>query len=478
MGVSGRVGLGMDAPPPLSPSVFADLLPAVVALIEWQAAQIERLTARVAELEAKLGKNSNNSSKPPSTEHPHAKPPRTKPKSKRSRGGQPGHTKHERKLIPATECSEVVPCVPTSCRRCGEALTGTDPEPLRHQVWELPEIKPSVTEYQRHRLRCACGSSTCGELPEGVPTGQAGPRLIAFAGLLMACFRQSKRRAALFMSSILNQPASAGWLVSLQNRVAEAVQPAYDELAAALPAQPVLHVDESPTKEAKTKGWVWTFVAATFTVFACRLSRAADVPKKLLGESFAGLINCDRARMYWAFGRLQYCWAHLKRDFTALTESPCGVRRRLGHDLLRPMREMFALWQRVRDGTLTRAEFQEQMRPIRQQTECVLLRGYFDGRVRGFCTDLYEHRERLWMFVDIEGVEPTNNAAERSLRHAVIWRKLSFGTQSPSGSRFVERMLTVIETCRQQDRDVFAWLTTAVQAHLNARPAPSLLSGV
>lgn len=118
------------------------------------------------------------------------------------------------------------------------------------------------------------------------------------------------------------------------------------------------------------------------------------------------------------------------------------------------------------------------MRPIRQQTECVLLRGYFDGRVRGFCTDLYEHRERLWMFVDIEGVEPTNNAAERSLRHAVIWRKLSFGTQSASGSRFVERMLTVIETCRQQDRDVFAWLTTAVQSHLNVRPAPSLLSGV
>jgi transposase len=313
-------------------------------------------------------------------------------------------------------------------------------------------------------------------LPRGIPTGQAGPRLIAFSGLLMACFRQSKRRAALFLSTILKQPASPAWMVRLQNRAAEAVRPAYDELSTALPTEKALYLDESPTKEGSNKSWVWTFVARTFTVFACRLSRAADVPKTLLG-AFAGVIHCDRARMYWAFDKLQYCWAHLKRDFQGLIDSPCTVAQRLGHDLMRPTKEMFALWQKVRDGTVSHADFRTQMQPIRTRVEAVLLRGYFDARVRGFCTDLWEHRARLWVFVDVEGVEPTNNAAERALRHAVIWRKLSFGTQSASGSQFVERMLSVIETCRQQKRDVFAWMVDAVQAQLAGQPAPSLLSG-
>jgi transposase len=315
-------------------------------------------------------------------------------------------------------------------------------------------------------------------LPSGVPTGQAGPRLIAFSGLLMACFRQSKRRAAQFLGMILNQPASSGWMVALQNRAAEAVAPAYDELAGQLAAQPALHIDESPTKEGSDKAWVWTFVAEAFTFFACRTSRAAEVATQLLGAAFAGVVHCDRARMYWTFDRLQWCWAHLKRDFQALIDSPCPTKRRLGWDLMRPTKEMFVLWQKVRDGTLTRRHFQQQMQPIRAQVESLLLRGYFNARVRGFCTELYDYRERLWLFVDVEGIEPTNNAAEQALRHAVIWRKLSFGTQSASGSRFVERMLTVIETCRRQKRNVYAWLTLAVEARQRGLPAPSLLSGV
>lgn len=465
----------MDAPHTLSPGVLAALPPAVGAFIQWQARQIYALTARVAELEAKLGKDSSNSSKPPSSAHPHAKPVQLKPKSSRKAGGQPGHQKHERALIPPEQCEAIIPCIPTECRRCGQALTGTDAAPLRHQVWELPEIQPIVTEYQQHRLLCICGCSTCGELPRGVPTGQAGARLIAFAGLLMACFRQSKRRAAQFLSMILNQPASAGWMVALQNRAAEAVQPAYDELSQQLPAEPVLHIDESPTKEGKSKAWVWTFVAATFTFFACRTSRAAEVLHKLLGDDFDGVINCDRARMYWSLGRLQWCWAHLKRDFQALIDDPCTISKRLGHDLMRPTKELFALWKKVRDGTITHATFRRRMQPIRAEVEGYLLRGYFDARVYGFCKELWEHRERLWTFIEVEGVEPTNNAAEQALRHAVIWRKLSFGTQSAGGSRFVERLLTVIETCRRQQRNVFAWLANTVQAHLNDNNSPSLL---
>jgi transposase len=472
----------MDAPPPVSEADLAATPASVIALIQWQARQIQRLTARVAELEAevaelkaRLNKDSTNSSLPPSAIHPHAKPIIPKPRSKRRRGGQPGHDKHERALIRIEECQAVVPCVPGECRRCGRALHGTDPEPLRHQVWELPEIQPHVTEYQRHRLICACGVSTCGELPVGVPAGQAGPRLVAFAGLLMACFRQSKRRAAQFLATILNQPASAGWMVLLQNRAAEAVQPAYDALAAKLPEQDILNIDESPTKEGPSKAWVWTFVARTFTFFACRTSRGAIVLDNLLGEAYSGVIHCDRAKMYWRFGRLQWCWAHLKRDFQALIDDPCHTRQRLGRDFMRPTKELFALWKRVRDGTLSRVEFQRRMHPIRETVEALLLRGYCNALTHGVCRELWGHREHLWTFVEMAGVEPTNNTAERALRHAVIWRKLSFGTQSAAGSRFVERLLTVIETCRRAGQNAFAWLTAAVRAHLRREPAPPLL---
>jgi transposase len=203
------------------------------------------------------------------------------------------------------------------------------------------------------------------------------------------------------------------------------------------------------------------------------------VLKELLGVTFTGVIHCDRARMYWGFGRLQWCWAHLKRDFQALIDGRCPTGKRLGHDLMRPTKELFALWQKVRAGTSTRRQFRRHMQPIRKRVEALLLlRGYCNARVSGFCKELWEHRERLWTFVDIAGVEPTNNAAEQALRHAVIWRKLSFGTQSASGSRFVERMLTVIETCRRQQRNVFTWLTATVQAHHTGQPTPSLLSGV
>jgi transposase len=468
----------MDRMPLPPESFFEGTPPQVRAYIEQLQATIANLQNRLAELEAQRTKNSTNSSLPPSSEHLHAKPLRPTPKSPRRCGGQPGHAKHQRPLLPTELCQRVIPCVPPTCRRCAAPLSGTDSQPLRHQVWELPEIKPSVTEYQRHRLICRCGTVTCGVLPPGVPTGQAGPRLIAFSGLLMSCFRQSKRRAALFLSLILNQPASPGWMVSLQKLAAEAVQPAYEELVRQLPQQAVLSIDESPTKEGRAKSWIWTFVAATFTLFAIRTSRAADILTLWLGQAYAGVIHCDRARMYWSFGRLQWCWAHLKRDFQGLIDSPCPTARRLGQDLMRPTQKLFGLWQKVRDGTLSRADFVEQMKPIRAEVESLLLRGYFNARVYGFCKGLWEHRQNLWTFVEVEGVEPTNNAAEQALRQAVIWRKLSFGTQSAGGSRFVERLLTVVETCRRQKRNVFSWLVDAVEARFTGKTAPSLLSEV
>ena len=462
---------------PISPEQQATLPPDVRAVIE---AIVRHYEERIARLEAELQglrKTPQNSSLPPSTQHPHAKPLKPRSKSKKNHGGQPGHARHERPLIPTDQCDAVVTLKPNECRRCGTKLSGCDAAPLRHQVYELPEIKPLITEYQQHRLCCpGCGDTTCAALPAGVPRGQSGPKLIAFVALLMACFRQSKRRTALFVTSILNIPCCPSLTVKQQTIVTRALQPAYAELVAALPRQSQLNGDESPTQEGPVKSWLWTFVASRFTVFALRGSRAATTLRELLGETFTGVIGCDRAKMYWQCGRLQWCWAHLKRDFQALIDSDDHQVKRLGHDLMRPTKALFRHWSRCRDGTLTRRGFERLMQPIRDEIDSLLLRG-FGTAADGMCRELRHHRDWLWTFLEMDGVEPTNNAAERSLRHAVIWRKLSFGTQSAAGSRFVETLLTTIETCRQQHRNVFEFVTQAVEAHFHGQPTPSLLTG-
>jgi transposase len=471
--------------PPITREQLAALPREIRALFQ---AVIEHYERQIAELKGELSalkKTPRNSSLPPSTEHPHAKPAPPRQPSGKKAGGQPGHPKHERTLIPTNECSEVVTLKPSACRRCGDRLRGQDAEPLRHQVWEVPEIRPLVTEYQLHRLSCpACGITTCAELPPGVPTGQAGPQLIALVALLMGCFRQSKRRVALFLEQVLGQPCSPGWVVKLQNVGTAALRPAYEEAVRALPEEKVQNIDESPTKEANQKAWLWTFVTSAFTVFAIRTTRAGDVLADLLTPRFSGVVTCDRAKMYWQLPRLQWCWAHLKRDFQALIDHPDHQVKRLGRDLMPLARELFRLWARYRDGTITRPGLKRLMHPIRQEVEALLLRGAFSGnpRLQGMCHELHNHREWLWTFFDVEGVEPTNNASAPrgypALRHAVIWRKLSFGTQSARGSRFVETILTVVETCRQQSRSAFDFIAEAVQAHFAGRPAPSLLSRV
>jgi transposase len=479
--------VGMEAV--VTEEIIARQPPEAQAIIRLLSARIAELEAENAELRARIeqlerqakGKTPQNSSLPPSSQHPHARPQPPRRKSKKKRGGQFGHEKHERPLIPSEQCAKTIPLRPTECRRCGAKLSGSDPQPLRHQVWELPEIEPIVTEYQRHRLTCpCCGETTCAELPEGVPRGQSGPRLMALVTLLMAFYRQSKRRTAEFLGALLGQPCSAALTVKIQNEVTAAVRPSYEALAAQLPAQEQLSIDETATKEANGKAWLWTFVAGWFTVFAVRATREATALVTFLGKTFQGIVTCDRAKMYWYLGRLQWCWAHLNRDFQAMIDSRDRRAQWLGYRLRQATCELFEHWADYRASKISWAALRRRMAPVRRRVERLLLRGTQCGHAatRGTCRELYEHRQWLWTFLRHEGVEPTNNAGERSLRHAVIWRKLSFGTQSASGSRFVETMLTVIETCRQQGRNAFSFLTAAVQAHLAHQPAPSLLTGV
>jgi transposase len=447
-----------------------EMTPAVRAFVEGLLVRQAALERQVAELKAQLAKTSRNSSKPPSSSHPHAKPdPPPKRKPRRKRGAQPGHDKMERVLIPAEECAEIVACRPDTCRGCGERLSGTDPEPIREQVWDV-ELRPVVTEYQLHRLICGCGSSTCGQLPETV-NGRTGPTLAALLVLMTSWFRVSRRRAALFSSDVCGVPCSAGHVSSLEARATAALQATYDELAQALPEQPNLAVDETPFKRGRTKTWLWTFVAEAFTVFVLRPTRKAVVLCETIGVDFAGSINCDRARMYFQHETLQWCWAHLQRDFQALIDSPDHQLKRLGRDLMRPTKKLFAEYAKCRDGTITHRTLKRNLRPVRQEVESLLLRG-FGTAAHGTCKQLYDHRNHLWTFLADPAVEPTNNAAERSLRHGVIWRKLSFGTQSERGDRFVETMLSVIETCRQQNRSVIDFIHHALQNQ--ADPSPLL----
>lgn len=462
--------------------VIARQPPEAQAIIRLLLAENAALRSRIEELERRIsGKTPQNSSLPPSTQHPHARPQPPRRKSKRKRGGQPGHKKHERPLIPTDECDDVQPLKPPECRRCGEKLSGNDPAPLRHQVWELPEIKPKVIEYQRHRLTClGCGETTCAELPPGVPQGQSGPRLMAFTAILMAYYRQSKRRTAEFLTTLLGQPCCPALAVKIENQVTAAVRPSYEELAGALPTEKHLNIDETPTKEENGKAWLWTFVARWFTVFAVRATREATALDDFLTENFQGIVTCDRAKMYWQVDRLQWCWAHLARDFQAMIDTGDTRAKWQGERLRAATCKLFEHWADYREARISRATLVRRIGPVRRKVERLLLRGMQCGHAatRGTCRELYERRAWLWMFLRHDGVEPTNNAGERSLRHAVIWRKLSFGTQSGKGSRFVETMLTTVETCRQQGRNAFAFVTAAVEAHLCNQSAPSLLPRV
>ena len=214
------------------------------------------------------------------------------------------------------------------------------------------------------------------------------------------------------------------------------------------------------------------------TVFMVRLSRGGQVARELLGARFGGILVTDRYSAYnWYPVRWrQLCWAHLLRDFEAMRDRG-GCSATLGDALLTQARQMFTWWHRVREGTLKRSTFRASMTPLRREVERLLAAGSRSGvpKTAGTCHDILKRREALWTFVQVAGVDPTNNAAERSIRPGVLWRKGSFGTQSAKGSQFVESMMTVVTTLKQQQRNIVEYLTAACVATLRDEAAPSLL---
>jgi transposase len=454
-------------PPSLPPDVFDALPPAVQAYIRY-------LEARLADLEARLNQDSSNSSKPPSSDPPHAKPAPPRAPTGKRKGGQPGHPKRSRPDLPP---DAVVELRPDACDRCAHPLAGSDPAPLRHQVVELPPIRPHVTEYRRHRLPCPrCGRVTCPALPAGTRGGY-GPRVQAVCAVLAGAYRVGKRGVARLCGDLFGVPISPAAVCGLQHQTAAALAPVAAAAHAYVAGKPA-NVDETGWREGPRRGWLWVAVTASVTVFLVRLSRGRKVLAELIGGE-VGVLTTDRYPAYdhLPAGGRQVCWAHLRRDFQAMIDRRNGGSA-VGEDLLAHADILLGAWKRVRDGTLTRGGFRRRyLGWVRAEVRTLLGRGAGCGCAvtAGVCRELLAVEPALYTFAAAEGVEPTNNAAERALRHAVCWRKTSYGTDAAGGSRFVERVLTVVATCRQQGRDVLAFLTDAIQAARAGTEPPSLI---
>jgi transposase len=449
---------------------------AILALVEQYEQRLQALQRKVDQLTERLNQNSTNSSRPPSSDPPHVKRRPPKPSSGRKRGGQPGHARQQRPLVPPQQVKQTIPLMPSACRKCGHALHGEDPHPRRHQVAEIPPVEAEVTEYRLHRLTCiACGTRTCASLPAGVPTGAFGPRLQAFLAILAGGYRLGKRPIRQLAHDLFGLSISTGMVAKLERSTADALSQPVADLEEHVRTQHA-NVDETSWREAMHKAWLWVVVTPLATVFHIAATRCGKVAGGLLGSTYQQVVTSDRWKAYSGFRRRQFCWSHLRRDFQAMIDRRNGGAP-IGIELLALSDRMFAWWHRVRDGTLKRSSFQVYISGLRAEVREALVRGAACGcpKTAATCRNLIADEARLWTFVWQEGIEPTNNAAERALRHAVLWRKGSGGTDSRRGSRFVERILSVRETCRQQGRSLLGYLVECCQARLEDKAAPSLL---
>ncbi len=404
------------------------------------------LKERVAELEERLRQTSRNSSLPPSADPPSAPPRPPRPASGRRRGGE------------------------------AERL---DAAPQRHQVCELPPIAVRVSEHRLHRLRCAaCGGETRAQPPPELPRSPFGPRLEAAVAVLSVRNRISRRDVSELSEDLFGCPISVGAIDAVCQRVSAALAQPHRELHEALKGAPVVNADETGWKLAGRRRWLWGGVTPQLAAFLITESRGQASARALLGEDFAGLCVSDRWSGYnhLPLGKRALCWSHLVRDFRKLCERG-GLATEIGEAALTLCERLFAAWHEYLAEGRERAWLQARVEPLERELRALLERGEAEGdpKTKRLCRNLLKLWPALWSFAEQEGAEPTNNAAERGLRSAVIYRKLSFGNQSDEGARFVERMLSVAHTCRLQGRPLFHYVGDALEARARGQPAPSLV---
>jgi hypothetical protein len=459
---------------------------------EKQIADAERQIAeqqeQIADLEHQLGLrklNSTTSSKPPSSDGLAGEPRKRgrRKKSRRKVGGQPGHPGAHRPLLPLAQVNEIRSVRPTQCRHCGHALPASarvDGEPQQHQVTELPPIQAHTIEYQCHRVLCPeCGKATRAAVPEEAG-GHFGPQLTALVAYLTVVCRMPRRVVEALLGQVLGIDISLGSTQKCWEEASQAVAAPCQELQKQLKDEPVLNVDETGWRTNGAKRFLWAFVAARYVVYTVAATRSSQVLVDLLGKVFQGILCSDRFSAYLKYhsGKGQFCWAHLKRNLLGMLElTKSSAVERFCRDVLAQHARLFRLWHKFRSGQIDRNQLLLRSLPI-QKRIFELAERHLDSahrKVSNLARALFEYNERLFAFLEHEGVEPTNNSVERSLRTAVQWRKICFGNRSAAGELATARLLTVAETCDLQRLNILAYLSAAIVSHRRRQPVASLL---
>src|SRR5262249_1989268 len=436
--------------------------------------------------EGRRGETSSKSCRRPGANPPTGPKPVLKRPTGRRPGGQPGHQGHQRRRLPAERLTHVIALVPSRCANCRAPLPQQpgfdDPPPSWHQVAELPRSAAVVTEFQGHTRTCSCcGHQSREEIPAEVRASSFGPRLTATLAYLAGSQHVSRRGLEEICATLFEIPVSLGTIAALEQQTSAALAQPHRQIARVVEHAPVKNVDETSWKLKGRLCWLWVAVTHGVCYFLIRSSRSAAALRELLGGVLKGTIGSDRYGAYHQvpLKQRQLCWAHLRRDFQAMIDRN-NKGSYIGRLVLDWSDKLCAEWRHVRDGTWTRRRFRRWLEAeggLRQNIEGMLRRGFDCGcaRTRRVCAALLDAGEALWTFARREGVEPTNNAAERALRPAVVWRKISYGSQSEEGLRFVERLASVVGTLRQQGRQVLNYLVEAVRAFQHGSPPPTII---
>ena len=440
---------------------------------------VAKLVGEIERLKARKPKTSRTSSKPPSSDGPWTPRGPAKDSSGRRRGGQPGHKGGQRKQAPPEDVDETKMVKPEQCGSCGTLLSGDDPNPWRHQVIDIPPIKPHLVEYEVHRLECSeCGEATSGVLPGDVHQSNFGPNLSALVALLSGEYRMSRRNIQRLIADSHGIDISLGAISNIERRMTDGLQGAHAEAMASVAASATKHLDETTWRESGVLAWLWVAVGETATAFLIRNSRKSAVARELIGDEPTGVVISDRysGYLFIAQAQRQVCFAHLIRDFRRMAEGEKDLRW-IGKRLSSLTGAVFRLWHLHQDGEIERADLKRWSRPLRARMlqlldEGARSRGY---ETPGMCRGILRTEPAMWTFVHREGVEPTNNIAERAVRPIVIHRKTSLGSQSERGSRFVERMQAVSATLRQSGRSLNEFIVNVAHAVLADGPSPKLL---
>lgn len=445
--------------------------------------QVASLSKQVAELLSRLDRDSTNSHKPPSSDPPGRKTRRAERRKKKSSGrkagGQPGHKGHHRKLMAVEDVDRVVTVRAEVCRCCGESLDGIEAcgRPMRYQQAELPPVRPVVTEFRAEAVQCPCGERN----PAPLRANQrwcTGPRLMAVIATLAGRYRLARDETTSLLRDLLGVELSEGTVQAICERTSDAVAGPVGELEAQLASASQLFMDETGWKQAGVRYWLWAASTAELAVFQIHRRRSSAQVRAWLPDGTVGILTSDRWGAYGhlAAERRQLCWAHLFRDLQGLVDADPNDLPTAA--MLAGAKQMFRHWRAFQDGELERLGLQAAVAGFRadlKQWASKAAASKTKGKRRGLARDLIRMWTAVFQFIDRDGIEPTNNQAERDLRPAVLWRKGSFGTRSDAGSRFVARILSVWATCKRQKRSLIDWLTQAIRAAAGLEQVPTLL---